>query len=215
MLYGIHGKKRSGKDTIAKMIQEETGAVAYALADPIHRALHYALSRRGYTPGFGEYLTIEHCKGMTWWDRETNIRLQHERVVWIALDMLNKIRPFADWDKVQARCEEVFKDQWDLSFRQLMQRMGTDVVVHCEKNYWLDWVPKDQDIILSDVRQEHELEYVRKNSGNMVFVYRPENECYDSHITEMGLLPKSGDIIINNTGTLKELRAQVTTKVLK
>lgn len=210
MIYGIHGRKRSGKDTIAKMIMEKTGCVPYAFADPIHRSLQYSLSEAGIN------LSLDECKGFTDFDRDKFEIHDPFTVVKTALDWCHRRHPFTDAPTVYQKTMSTIVDEQmstmkkTITFRRLMQIMGTDIVVAVERDYWLRWVPLNSDVIFSDVRQPHELDFVRENGGVCIFVYRDAQTCdTDTHITEAGLKPKDGDVIIFNNGTLDDLMSEI------
>lgn len=201
MIIGIHGKKRSGKDTVAKMLIDKLGFESYALADPIHRSLHQALSRE---------LSLNDVKGFTSYDRDRG-RYGFKRAKGIlmkAVHFLNHSCKFEDYAAIQKRIARLpYRAYW--SIRNLMQCLGTDVVVYVEPDYWLKRVPLNKHIIITDIRQQHELDYFRKNNAKLIFVYRDTNLC-DNHVTEKGLDPDvSKDTIIDNNKSLAELEYSV------
>jgi hypothetical protein len=197
------------------MIKEYTGCTPYAFADPIHRSLQYALSEVGIN------LSLEDCKGFTDFDRDKFEVHDPFIVIKTALDWCHRRHPFSDAARIYRKAmptliaEQIVSMKEAITFRRLMQIMGTDIVVSIEKDYWLRWVPLNSDVIFTDVRQVHELEFVRENNGLCIFVYRDVPSCdNDSHVTETGLTPIDGDIIIQNNGTLDDLRDAIQHKVL-
>lgn len=215
MLIGIHGKKRSGKDTTASIIEDLTCTdqefKRYALADPIHRALRIGFCDNGWE------LSVQDVKGMTNWSRDTPLRLSHDlcdEIMWSAIEHLFfywKAFPNEDLGKIKDLMFEVIEDagpSW--CFRDFMQKLGTDIFVKYKKDIWLNHVPdlNTSNVILSDIRQQHEIDYVREH-GVMLFVYSDREMRDDTHITEQGLEPLDGEYIIYNNGSIEDLENHV------
>ena len=92
-----------------------------------------------------------------------------------------------------------------------MQALGTDIVVRVRPYYWLDAVEPlaiNNDIVVIDVRQQHELDYFRSRDAAIMFVYRQTN-LSDNHVTEQGLDPIPTDFIIHNNSGVNNLRSRV------
>ncbi|AAQ17851.1 gp1 dNMP kinase [Aeromonas phage Aeh1] len=212
MLIGIHGKKRSGKDTAARFIRnyevEQGGnAEIYSLAFPIKLALDFGIGRQ-----LG--LTFDDFDGKTTVNRDedlflVDIEMIRECLRWLHLSY-NKIS-IAEYTEVTKIIESLdYNEPWTI--RRMMQTLGTDIMVSVNKNYWLLPLMKkslNKDIIIPDIRQTHEIEFVRE-FGKMMFVYRDTNLC-DNHITERGLTPLEHEPIIHNDATLAALSDQVLT----
>ena len=210
MIYAIHGKKRVGKDTVAMMIHNATGALPYALAYPIHESLAYAFDKIEYN------ITYKMVSGQTPFDRERGFFSDSEvkRILHHALDWNHRKRPFPKLeiarahsivDQIELRDDELW------SVRRLMQALGTDIVVRVRPYYWLDAVEPlaiNNDIVVIDVRQQHELDFFRSRDAAIMFVYRQTN-LSDNHVTEQGLEPIPTDFIIHNDLGVGPLRSRV------
>lgn len=107
-----------------------------------------------------------------------------------------------------------------ISYRRLLQLLGTDVCRAISDDFWVNVLNKrilsetanGQDLfIISDVRFENEADYVRRNGGVVVHVKREQvgQENVPAHISEAGLEIKNGDYVIENNGTLGELEQKV------
>jgi dephospho-CoA kinase len=98
-----------------------------------------------------------------------------------------------------------------LTVREFLQRYGTEA--HRDVfgyDFWIDQalMPYDdhvlENVVVTDVRFENEIEAVKKRGGYMMKVVRPETGG-DSHISER-LFPNSMfDFVIHNDRTIQEL----------
>lgn len=96
--------------------------------------------------------------------------------------------------------------------RQLMQTLGTEWgrdLVH--PDFWLLLARQAYDrtdfrMIITDVRFENEVAWIRKEKGLMVFVDRPNGEQVSKHVSEHPLKREPEDIIINNSGSIEDLQ---------
>ena len=201
MIYAIHGKKRVGKDTVAMMIHNATGALPYALAYPIHESLTYAFDKHDYN------ITYKMVSGQTPFNRERGLFTDGEvkRILHNALDWNHRKRPFLKREITLAHSivDQIQLQEGELwSIRRLMQALGTDIVVRVRPYYWLDAVEPltlNNDIVVIDIRQQHELDYFRSRDAAILFVYK-QTDVSDNHVTEKGLDPIPTDYIIHNNG---------------
>lgn len=210
---GIHGLKRSGKDTVADMLLEYLpNTEKYALATPIKEALQYA-----FMQVYRCDLSFDDMDGKTSFDREA-VRwdagpilveaidyLHHKKKrIHSRLQMIDKITPLYSHKVLGIKTVAL------ASFRQLMQALGTDLIVNMEsKYYWTDLIPNDNFVIITDIRQQHELSILDESGAPMIIINNPRCQAKDGHITEQGFKSRSFDIVIHNTGTLDDLRDKV------
>lgn len=214
MLIGISGKKRVGKDATSDMLAKLTGASKYALAYPIHMSLAHAMSQ---CLDYG--WSYEVLSGQTGYNRDQDLGISTTTASDILATALkwcsSNVRPICklDAEKMIRIIQSVDPKIW--SVRTLMQTLGTDIVVRVIPNYWLDAIP-DGDVIVTDVRQDHEAKYLRSWGASLVFVYK-DTGLVDNHSTEIGLVPQPDDLIIRNDGSLLDLfnKVQTTHKELK
>lgn len=100
-----------------------------------------------------------------------------------------------------------------ISPRRMMQTLGTEwgrELVHPElwvrlAEIQLDYATK---MIISDVRFDNEADWVREH-GVLIRVVRPEVELVEDHVSEKGITPRDGDLLIENSGTLVQLEKLV------
>ncbi|ASU00204.1 dNMP kinase [Aeromonas phage AS-zj] len=239
MIYAISGLKRTGKDTASKFIQELTGAVPYALAHPIKKSIHNGLQRIQKTKdisfadvnGETEY-DREQDLGLTTLELKSLLNNaimfchRHNNFTFGEMHKLfNSVSEFRSSDKMtikdmlcigfaeffgnKKKAAEI-ENKYKWSIRRLMQVLGTDLVVNVRRDYWLECIPDDgKDIIITDVRQAHEMQFCRDNGAKVIFICKTGIVSTDSHITERGLEPSASDIIVFNDGTLEALKKNI------
>ena len=71
------------------------------------------------------------------------------------------------------------------NMRSILQTFGTDVMQRfCGKRIWVDLVLKEDNLIISDVRFQHEVDAILEKGG---FIIKLDSPCLDSHISESGI----------------------------
>lgn len=141
------------------------------------------------------------------------------------------LQVFAFADPVRAVCTELFllqpdqlrdrvlketKDpRWDLSPRQMMQRVGTDLVrQHLDVDQWLRLMQVRLEAaraagcaiaVLSDVRFANEAALC----SSLIRIDRCSTGSARDHVSETEQMGIECDITINNRGSMQQLRAQV------
>ena len=124
--------------------------------------------------------------------------------------------------------KEVVDHRWGISPRQMLQVFGTDIMQYMfgevlpqfkDKIYRSFWVEKfkhwyqannHKDIVVSDVRFEHELKAIKEFDG-IIFKVDASKRLVstDEHASENELNDVEWDFCIDNNGTLEELHKQV------
>lgn len=226
MIYTISAKKRVGKDTAAKFITEARADIkSYALAQPIKEALYFGfviMNAARPMHLWNDTIKIESWVGDgTGIDREASLGITHNQGLEVLTNAWYKVveaKPEFDvhTDGVFGIIEELPEEDW--SIRRLMQVFGTDIGVRVDEKIWLkfmfsvyfDAICDNMSLLITDCRQEHEIEFLRKLGAKVMFITRDlGEENKDEHITEKGLTPASTDVIIENDGTLAELKHKV------
>lgn len=106
-----------------------------------------------------------------------------------------------------------------LTPRRLMQTLGTEWArntVH--DDVWL-WLARQQwegagypGLVITDVRFDNEADFIRAHGGTVWHVQRPEEHrpvFSESHASEAGVTDRKGDVIVDNSGTLDDLKRAV------
>ncbi|AZU98588.1 dNMP kinase [Acinetobacter phage AbTZA1] len=228
-IVSIVGKKRSGKDTMADFMVTKLNARKYALATPIKLVLARAYEELHLVDQTGVGLTFADFNGETDYDRETPLMLSNANVV----DLMTKsieilqdeyglktVEPNEFLDKLNA-INAIRKNSLSWSVRRLMQTLGTDIVVNThDKHFWLKlmmieyinaFASGSKLFIVSDIRQKHEIDFMRHIKAMTVFVERDiiNTTTTDQHITEAGLGRRLGDAVIENNGTIEEFYEKI------
>lgn len=232
MIYAISAKKRCGKDQSAKfIIAARPDIKSYALAQPIKEALYFGfIIMNACRPIhlWNDTIKIEAWTGDgTGIDREASLGITHSQGLEVLTNAWHKVvemKPEFDahTDSVYGIIEELPEEDW--SIRRLMQVFGTDIGVRVDEKIWLkfmfdvyfDAICDNMSLLITDCRQEHELDFLRKLGATVMFITRDlGEENKDEHITEKGLTPEPTDVIIENNGTLAELKHKLLTTIGK
>lgn len=71
------------------------------------------------------------------------------------------------------------------NMRSILQVFGTNIMQKfCGKRIWVDLVLKEDNLIIADVRFQHEVDAILEKGG---FIIKLDSPCLDSHISESGI----------------------------
>lgn len=101
-------------------------------------------------------------------------------------------------------------------FRPMLQWWGTDFRRNTQGNdYWIQqlehafhYVRNETLVIITDVRFPNEYDFVKSNGGIMVRINKDVCNSYDSHPSETSLDNHKFDFVVDNNGTLQQLKQQ-------
>ena len=197
MKISLSGKKRCGKDTVFGFLQDFVEVKRMAFADPLKEACSIAFDIDK------KFFYDDDLKDK---DFDVPFVLSCERLRKLA--MVLDFRPTEDYYSVGA-----FKEM--KTPRQLLQFVGTDLVRKTIKDsFWLDLLElklKDSSdyLVLTDSRFKNERDMLKRAGAILVLIKRDiGNE--DCHASENDLgLESDYDIVIENNGSLDELKSQV------
>ena len=212
MVIVLTGQKRTGKSTAADFFDKK-GFKSVALADGFKRDLAYTINKLislGNKP-----FSYQDANGETDFNREEKLFSKYISKI-IVQDAYKRI--LGD-DQKYYFVDDIIDEYFDLderkmySFRELMQITGTDI--GCNEIDTQIWTKKtiseiiaskEQNFIISDCRQDHELDVFRKLGFEILHIKRDTSEIVeaDTHITEKALKINENDSVINNNGTLDE-----------
>lgn len=180
MIILVHGKKRSGKDTFASILKElKPELEVYSFAQPLKEIT---------AKSFGVTLKI--------------------------LDDLKNDESI----KIGFRSPNA-KMCTGNSVRNFLQNLGTEAMKPIfGNNVWADLaikhydtLPQDSIMVVPDFRVLEEYEAI-KSSGIPIITVKIDRDCVsvsgDTHITENGLVDFEFDFIVDNNGTLDDLRVE-------
>jgi hypothetical protein len=179
-LIGITGLKRSGKDTIGNYLVEKHNYIRLGFADNLKQA----------------------CKIIFGFDEK----------------------------QLYGNTKETVDEYWEHSPREILQTVGTDLfrnefgkyLKNMKPNIWMKSLEKKINnivqeykenklgkpkIVITDVRFENELEFIRNYNGKIIKVVRDSIELnqYSLHESETFIQKLKTDFTINNNSTLQNL----------
>ncbi len=210
-IIGLRGKMGCGKDTFALFLRQ------YAKTYDIRR-FSYGL-RVGTSILTG--IRIEN----TWSD------IEKQQLVIITKDnFIAKVRHMIlavmednkerDWDLLASICWTRLcgeKDKICLTLGKLLQLLGTEFFRNCiDKDVFVNYLDRHWDhkipLIITDVRNINEMEYVKVQQGKIILILREEATRKDgrdpSHYSECALNELKPDVIIENDKGLIEFESQ-------
>lgn len=188
MVVGIHGKKSSGKDSVATII--ESMIPFYPHAPTVIKAWYATKLKQIASELSGipiEYFYLDHLKEVYLSRMDTTPRK-------IMTDMHDALVPIFG--------EMVFVNQVITEY---------EVANHNSEIHMKPFL-----FIVVDVRYNiRETQWIRQNGGFIIHVRREETDYMAGlHSSEAGIDPEDGDVVLNNNGSLLDLEKQVREKVI-
>lgn len=116
--------------------------------------------------------------------------------------------------------KEQYNDFWKMTNREILQKFGTDALRnHFSKEIWTkiaeikikSLLQQGKRVVITDVRFDNEAEFVRQFGGQVFEVRRTNSnstlsQSEQQHESEQGVNANLVDRIIDNSGTLDDLR---------
>lgn len=105
---------------------------------------------------------------------------------------------------------------YDISVRKMMQTLGTDWGRGLDEDIWIKAFTKlysKGKYVITDVRMENEAKFIRDNGGIIIHV-NGRGGINTTHPSEAGIEVKDLDVVINNTGTLEDLREGIVNELV-
>lgn len=122
--------------------------------------------------------------------------------------------------------KEIVDTRWNITPRQVFQYIGTDIVrnkfseimPHIGNNFWIinlenkyrEYISNNKSgiFIITDVRFQNEVDFIKKNNGIVIKIVRNINN-YDSHESENIDSVNNYDYLLENNGTLENLYRKI------
>lgn len=152
MHVGILGLAGSGKDTFAKMLQEELATLGHCFSLESHAKPLKVLTSVIFD------LTLDELEDREL--KETPKEIDPDYAVQAVFNLLNKTLQFTpeELETASEKYFEVLGHKTYLSPREFQQLFGTDVVRATKSTAWVDYLQaKKGNLIVTDVRFENEL----------------------------------------------------------
>ncbi|MFA5722493.1 MAG: hypothetical protein WC940_02935 [Candidatus Paceibacterota bacterium] len=105
-----------------------------------------------------------------------------------------------------------YVDDYKLTVRELLQRLGTEICRSIHNDYWINCYThkinenNPQIVLTGDVRFENEVNYIKSTGGIVVKIVRPELKP-ETHISENNVLNADYEII--NDGSLEDFKNKI------
>lgn len=238
-IVGLHGLKRSGKDTAASPLIESHGYARYAFGDQLKECM-YVLD-----PFLDGPLTVTELIEQDGLEPALNHRIHGPEMrrlvptldedVFTAtfgshdadlIDELTTLNPRLGGTITLGMLLDSLDGDWEQAkdhrihgaeVRRLVQVFGTEVVrATFGANAWVDYLAgqiRDDNpelVVVTDVRFDSEAEWVRRMGGPVIHVIRP-GVVSDGHGSEAGIDPRLIDHVVLNNSTIAELHHNIET----
>jgi hypothetical protein len=137
-------------------------------------------------------------------------------------DIIKIIFDFND-DQIESDLKDAIDPIWNVTPRKTMQFVGTELMQYeiqkilpdIGRLFWIksfinkNILNNNNKIIITDLRFLHEYEELKKYNAIIVKIEKNENQNEDSHPSELEYLKIPADYIINNEGSLDDLKNNV------
>lgn len=191
---GLTGFAQSGKDETAKILSL-IGYKRVSLADPVRKGIYNINPLVIIFPDESNYKELR--------NEFIDASSGKKNLILNIQDIVN----FLGWDEAK-KIKEV---------RRLLQFYGTEGAREIfGENIWTDTADKYIEknnidlIVVSDIRFPNELEWIRKKENNILIkIKRPGIGPINSHKSDIGIDDEKCDFIIENNGTLEDLKNKI------
>lgn len=198
VLVGLVGVKRSGKSTVAKILQTKYKFANLAFADPLKRMLLAA---------FPLLITVD----MLWGDNKDDLYLS----------LFNDVKRLTLRNVLQMLGTDFFRDQVNRQIwvqytlheaEQLMTKGGlyqpTQGYQKMSTHFAAAMGNETRSVVVSDCRFLNEAQAIKDKGGIIIKINR-DTALVDSHISENEMKEIPFDYQIDNNGSLKDLNESV------
>jgi hypothetical protein len=214
MIIGISGKIGSGKDTVGSIIQWLQLSKDY----PVVWGPNYNKAACAGLGSFNNFMGTGHTWRSDWEIKKFAFKMKQ------CVSIITGV-PLSGLEMMSVKNGLIGPDWGDLTYRKLLQLLGTEVGRSIHENFWVNalfaeyykscFVDRDNDFpkwIITDMRFPNELAAVKQRGGITIRLTR-EVECADPtialHPSETALDDATFDHVIENNGTIDELIEKV------
>lgn len=212
LIIGLHGKKRSGKDTAAKTIISmyppgvvERVAFGDSLKEVCKDFMELVFKSKGYKFDV-DYLNEPNIReSMNLMFPEPHVRNMGGKLSW--------------FDEVRARIAQLIYPAPHITARELWQIVGTEIMRKQINQIWIE-IAKEKILrsqarifVITDVRFPNEMTFVKKMNGVSIKIVRPDSDGNaGTHASESHNLV-CDYVVFNETGKLEEFNNAVRSTV--
>lgn len=122
--------------------------------------------------------------------------------------------------------KEIVDDVWNISPRKCMEFLGTDIfrneinelIPNIGDNFWIKVLTskinndnKHNNIVISDVRFQNEIDYIHKLGGIIIKVQKHDNPNYEYSSIENNIDTLIGDYVVDNNHSIDDLYNKINT----
>ena len=200
MIIGFTGYQRAGKDTAADYFVK-----------------NFKFEKVGFADKFKEAFCV-----LTGLDRTELEILKNDRTAYLAIGYINNPSESpTDEDVSFAEESDGSVRMWSpvvdpITVRHALQRLGTEVGRQLfADNFWVTMLDEHiatmgfQNVVIPDVRFVNEVDYIHSVGGKIILVERDSATAQETHRSEIRLPNELIDYIINNSGSMRALEAQL------
>ena len=190
MIIGLAGPKGAGKSFVAKALTREfahQGLVVDSFATPLRNFVLDVFN-----------LGHKHCHGYL---KETPVNVLCPTSQHVKAACIEHFGDYKAHEHIMCFVENKSSlfETIKISYRGLMQAIGTLVRDEVDKDYWVNSLSKryEDNVIIDDVRQPNEIAYVR-NKGVLVHIDNPDVGFTKEHLTELPCKRLKEDLVFVN-----------------
>jgi len=127
------------------------------------------------------------------------------------------------YDQLHSSKKEEIDERWNLSPRQILQRLGTEgcrdlfsdtIFITRMLQEFESYRHFPGYFVVSDVRFENERNAIRDNGGTVIHIYRKDIRSVNAHVTEQRLEPSAGEFVVTNNGSIDDMIKDVSKRLL-
>lgn len=112
------------------------------------------------------------------------------------------------WDAAKRLHSEVRRSLQAIATEGCRDLFGADFWVNQLANQRDNWSDPDSRYVISDVRFDNEIDFIKDNGGTLIWVYRPDTAS-DGHLSESDAVLEQADYVLRNDEKITDLQEDV------